>query len=115
MLNPMMLRVFGSLFLLAIAFISGWKVCTWKYDSMQNKSKDEVINQVINQDKSSFETSKIRIEKQIVYQKSKDEDNKNVIKEIVKVPIYSDCIVPVSGVRLINSAISTANQIKSPS
>lgn len=110
----LILRILWPLVLALFAFGMGWKVHGWRYGAEENKAKTAVIEVVKAQDNANTETTKVRVEKQIVYQKSKDEDNKNVIKEIIKVPAYSECAIPITGVRIINGAVSTANKIKSP-
>lgn len=109
----LILRILWPLVLAAFAFGLGWKVCTWRYQAQEAKALNTIAENAKAQDDVNAKDSKVRIEKQVVYQKSKDEDNKNVIKEVIKVPVYSECIVPLSGVRIINGAVSAANKVKS--
>lgn len=102
-MNPLMMRIAVISVCLALAFTSGWKVCDWRNDANAlSKERDaaKAYQDAVaraNEAGGKLEAVLAKLEaNKFVVQK---EVNRETVKQI-----YSDCVLPASGVRLYNQS-----------
>jgi hypothetical protein len=109
-MNPEQIRLaikLGSIAAMSIAlFSSGWLVHGWKFDS-DMRAKEQATNDAYHAAVDKANTTSAKLESVL----EKLEANKFITvketsHEILK-PVYSDCVLPVSGVRLYNKSASS--------
>jgi hypothetical protein len=109
-------RAIGVAILALGLFLSGWQVRSW-YDGAQDAARLEAeraanarIAELVNQVAARTETAiqGIKIENRTIYNA--------VQKEIIREPIYRECILPADGLRWANQARggSSATKLDGP-
>jgi hypothetical protein len=98
----------GSIFL----FVAGWVVHGWKYDSAYKAAYQNTLTQISVQQEQNKKLTDQYAAKITQYQTEIGKMKENVQVEIEK-PVYVDCVVPDSGVRLINNIVIATNNLKS--
>lgn len=93
----------------AACFGSGWQVSTWRYESEQARQEQmtalheaerrRLLAEMARQTQEAI--SQIRIENRTIYQKTR--------QEVIRDPVYIDCVVPADGSRLLNEARAAGN------
>lgn len=95
--------------LVTAGFGAGWQVATWRHDSIelavqslaeQHRQQTAAAMSEISR-QAAEAISQIRVENRTVYQQA--------TKEIIREPIYNDCVVPADGSRLLNEARAAGN------
>lgn len=99
----------------AACFSAGWQVSTWRYESEQARQekmealhetqKRQLLAEMAKQTQEAI--ANIRIENRTIYQKTR--------QEVIRDPIYVDCVVPADGSRLLNQSRSEAGADRSES
>lgn len=110
MFNALTLKIFSGLLFFVLAFSSGWVLHGWKYDSTYKgiiETQTKQINDKSLQNKTLSDQAEALKDQNKKLMESKSEPIK---KEIREVPIYRDCVVPASGLRVINDKVTTTNQ-----
>lgn len=103
------IRAIAALSVCALCFGAGWQVATWRFASVQARNEAaEAARQAENRRlvaemaKATQEAiSQIRIENRTIYQKTR--------QEVIRDPVYIDCVVPADGSRLLNEARAAGN------
>lgn len=90
-------------------FATGWQVSTWRNDSImaeQHRLEEDrkaenrrLMQQVARQTREAI--GQIRIENRNIYQETR--------QEVIRDPIYVDCVVPADGSRMLNQSREAAN------
>ena len=110
-MQTLLIKISGAFILCTLIFYAGWKVCSWRYDSQYKKAYDNAIAQVQAQQIKNNELSE-KYQKQLNdYQKQSTKVNENVKTEIVTHTVYASCMLPTSGLQLINSTVDQANKV----
>lgn len=103
-MTPSQLKLIGAAILAALLFGSGWQVRAW-YDGAMDTARLEAerkaearITELANQVATNTETAiqGIKIENRSIYN--------TVQKEIIREPVYRECVLPADGLRGANSA-----------
>jgi uncharacterized protein (DUF885 family) len=92
-----------------VCFGAGWQVATWRFSSVQARNEAaEAARQAENRrlvaeiaKVTQQAISQIRIENRTIYQRTR--------REVIRDPVYIDCVVPVDGSRLLNEARRAGN------
>lgn len=105
-MNPLIIKFAVGTALSIALFSSGWLVHGWKFDSEMR-----AIEQATNAEYHAAVDKNIASGAKLEAVLSKLEANKFITvketsHEILK-PVYSDCVLPVSGVRLYNKSASS--------
>lgn len=106
-------KMAGLLLLMALAFGAGWKIKGWKDDSAYKELYADLINQINEEQEHNLTLSKQYASVLSQYHHATEETQKHVKVEVDTHPIYIDCVLPDSGVQLINRAVDEANALKS--
>lgn len=93
---PVQAKLIGIAACLVLAFVSGWMVKGWQTDAKTLQAYSDAVDRG-NAMGEKLEQSLAKLEANKFIVKSE------VRREIEK-PVYSECIVPVSGVRLWNKS-----------
>jgi len=105
----MNVRVAVLLALAGTCFAAGWKVSEWRNDAIQaelyrlederNAENRRLVAEIARVNREAI--SQIRIENRTIYQKTR--------QEVIRDPVYIDCVVPADGSRLLNEARAAGN------
>lgn len=112
-MNALLYKILGAILIITLAFGAGWKVKGWKDDSSYKALYADLINQINAEQQHNLTLSKQYAATLTQYHHMTEETQKHVKIEVDTHPIYLDCILPDSGLQLINAAVDEANHIKS--
>lgn len=87
------LQVYGTLAIAALSSFGGWKVHSW-YDAADREAYERGAAKAMETTAEAI--AKIDLPSKVI--------NRNVQTEIRTNTVYRDCVVPVSGVRLIRAS-----------
>lgn len=110
MLNALAIKIGVSALAIVVAFGLGWKICSWKNDSVYKQTITTIqkqYNEKLAQYKSDSEKRLQDVNKQLI---QIGNINAKLKTELKSAPIYHECVLPDSGVQLRSSAISSANK-----
>ncbi len=97
-------KVAGVLIGVAAIFAAGWQTSEWRRDSIehhaaqlaeQHRAETQAALDTVAQ-RTAEAISAIRIEYRTIHN--------TAVKEVIRDPIYVDCVVPADGSRLLNEA-----------
>lgn len=98
---------------ITIAFGAGWKIKGWRDDSQYKDHYVQAISALKAQDLANQKMAQEYQSKVSDYQNKVDVLNGQIKNEVVEHSIYSECVLPGSGVQLLNTTVDSANKIKS--
>jgi hypothetical protein len=112
-LGPLPLKLLGYALAIAMVFFAGWKVRDWQADSdaldMANRQMEMMKARLIERDAiTAEEAQKSKTLEELLAAMRESGGRVRVVreKEYVEKNVYRDCVVPNSGVQLINSRIA---------
>lgn len=104
------MKVAALVLLGGVSFVSGWKVAEWRLASEEadrlRVSEDikaenrKLVDQIAKVNQEAI--ANIRIENRTIYQKTR--------REVIRDPVYVDCVVPTDGSRMLNQARSSSRE-----
>lgn len=102
----------ASLFI--VGFTMGWYVHGLVYSARQAESLREEILAKQEAEQQLRDISADYESKLALLRVSQDNTKEVITHEIQKIPVYRDCILPVTGVQLINETIAANNAARKP-
>lgn len=102
----------GSIALYSLILIIGtWKTHSWKDKSEQLKQVNASIVELKQRNSAESKESVNRQKAQEVHHDKQKEAVVHIEREVTAMPVYRECVVPASGLRVINSAVEGANTL----
>lgn len=112
-MQTLALKSVGILVAVITIFMAGWTTCRWRYESTYKNQYLALIKQVNEAGRLEQEAKQQMQEKLNQYQRKSE--NENIKKEADSHSVYDECAITDDGLRIINSAIVSANKITASS